>query len=121
VLSKRILYIQVYPDHLFGRVVGEDKRARRDCLALDNRRAELKDFTRIRRALRSLIKELTPGFSLRKPTALMHFLPEHYQPTRKELEQFKLAAERSGISFCWMSQWETPHTDSELQSVAGAL
>jgi hypothetical protein len=121
VLRKRILYIHVYPDHFFGRVVGEDKRARRDCHALDNRRGELKDFTRIRETLRSLVKELTPGFSLRKPTALMHFIPEHYKPSQRELQLFKRTAERSGISFCWMSKWETQHTDRELKNVAGAL
>ena len=118
---RRILYIQVFPDHFAGRVLNEDLRARKDCHALDNRRGEIQDFTRIRETLKSLVKDLAPGFSLRKPTALMHFIPEHYQPTQRELELFKKTAERCGISFCWISKWETPHTDSELTNVFRAL
>ena len=118
---RRILYIQVFPDHFAGRVVNEDRRVRRDCHALDNRRAELEDFTRVRETLKSLVKELTPSFSLRKPTALMHFIPDHYRPSQKELELFKKTAERAGISFCWLSKWETPHTDRELTNVFSAL
>ena len=118
---RRILYIQVFPDHFAGRVVNEDRRVRRDCHALDNRRAELEDFTRVRETLKSLVKELSPGFSVRKQTALMHFIQDHYQPSQKELELFKKTAERAGISFCWLSKWETPHTDRELTNVFSAL
>ena len=118
---RRILYIQVFPDHFAGRVLNEDRGVRRDCHALDNRRGELKDFTRVRKALKSLVQDLAPDFSLRKPTALMHFIPDHYHPSQKELELFKKTAERAGISFCWLSKWETPHTDSELRNVFGAL
>ena len=117
---KRILYIQVFPDHFMGRVVGEDRRARRDCHALDNSRGD-PDFSRIRATLTHLVKELAPGFSLRKPVALMHFIPEHYQPTQNQLEMFKRTAERSGISFCWLSKWETANTDKELSNVFRAL
>ena len=115
------IYIQVYPDHFNARVVGEGRTIRRDCHALDNRRAELQDFSRIKEVLRSMVKELTPGFSLRRPVGLMHFIPEHYVPTQRELETFKKTAERAGISFCWMSKWETPHTDRELLNVRRAL
>ena len=118
---KRILYIQVFPDHFAGRALNGDLRVRRDCYSLDDRRGEIDDFTRIRETLKSLVKELTPGFSLRKPWALMHFRPEVYQPTQKEMALFKESAERSGISFCFFSKWETPHTDSELTDVFGAL
>ena len=121
VFRRRIIYIQVFPDHFAARVVNEELRARRDCHALDNRRGELKDFSRIRQTLKALVKELTPGFSLRRPTALMHFVPDHYKPSQKELELFKKTAERSGISFCWISKWETPHTDRELENVFRAL
>ena len=117
---KRILYIQVFHDHLMGRVVGEDRRVRRDCHALDNTRGD-PDFSRIREALRSLVEELAPGFSLRRPKALLHFIPEHYQPTQHQLELFKSTAERSGISQCWLSKWETPNTDRELANVFRAL
>ncbi len=103
-----------------GRVVGEDKRARRDCHALDNSRGD-PDFARVRETLKCLVKDLAPGFSLRKPVALMHFIPDHYQPTQHQLEQFKRAAERSGVSFCWLSKWETANTDSELESVFRVL
>lgn len=113
-LRQRILYIRVYQNHFLGRVVGADRRVRRDCRALDNRRHELKDFSRIREVLQSLVKELAPGFSLRRPMALLHFIPTHYQPSQKELASFKQTAERCGISFCWLSKWATPNTAREL-------
>ena len=112
--------MQLFSDHFIGRVVGEDKSARRDCHALENSRGD-PDFSRIRETLSSLVKELALGFSLRKPAALMHFLPEHYQPTQRQLELFKSTAERSGISFCWLSKWETANTDKELANVFRAL
>jgi len=120
VFRKRILYIQIFPDHFMGRVVGEDRRARRDCYALDNSRGD-PDFSRIRETLSSLVKELAPGLSLRKPVALLHFIPEHYQPTQSQLDLFKKTAERSGISLCWLSKWETANTDRELTNVFRAL
>ena len=119
-LRKRIFYIQVFPDHFAGRVVGEDRWVRRDCHALDNTRGD-PDFSRIREVLRSLVKELAPGFSPRKPTALLHFIPEHYQPTQRQLELFKSTAEQAGISSCWLSKWEKPNTDRELTNVFRAL
>ena len=121
IFRRRLIYIQVYPDHFTGRVVGAGLSIRRDCHALDNRPSELKDFSRIKQTLRSLIKELNTDFSLRRPVGLMHFIPEHYVPTKKELEAFKKTAERAGVSFCWMSKWETPHTDLELQDFWRAL
>jgi len=116
-----LIYIQVHPDHFTARVVGEGRTIRRDCHALDNRRGELKDLSRVRATLRSIVKELAPGFSLRRPVGLMHFVPEHYVPTQSELERFKKTAERAGFSFCWLSKWETPHTDRELKEVQGVL
>lgn len=118
---RRFIYIQVHPDHFIARVAGEGRSIRRDCLALDNRRGELKDFSRIRASLRSIVKELAPGFSLRRPIGLMHFVPQHYVPTDSELATFKQAAERAGVSFCWLSTWETAHTDSELQALRREL
>jgi len=112
-----VIYIQVYPDHFLARAIGENRTIRWDCLSLDNRRCELKDFARIREVLRGIFKELKSGFSLRRSVALMHFIPEHYVPTQRELETLKRTAERAGISFCWMSKWETPHTDRELTDV----
>jgi hypothetical protein len=112
-----VIYIQVYPDHFLARTVGEERTIRRDCHSLDNRRGELEDFTRIREVLRGMFEELKPGFSLRRPVALMHFIPEHYVPTQRELETLKRTAERAGVSFCWISKWETPHTDRELIDV----
>ena len=117
---KSILYIQVFPDHFAARVVGEDKRVRRDCHALDNAHGD-PDFSKIRETLRSLVKDLVPGFSLRKPTALLHFIPAHYQPTQRQLELFKSTAEQSGISPCWLSKWDSPNTDRELANVFRAL
>jgi hypothetical protein len=116
-----VLYIQVYPDHFSARVVGGDRSIRKDCNALDNTRGELSDFERPRLALKELIHELVPGFSFRKPVALMHFIPEHYTPTQEEVASFKKTAERAGVSFCWISKWETPHTNSELENLAHAL
>ena len=55
------------PGPFSGRVVGEGRTVRRDCHALDNRLAELKDFSRIRDTLRAMVKELVPGFSLSDP------------------------------------------------------
>jgi hypothetical protein len=98
-----------------------ERSIRRDCHALDNRRGPVEDFSRIRLLLKEMVRELAPGFSLRRPTALMHFIPEHYTPSQEELEQFKRTAERAGVSFCWMSKWETPHTDKELTDFFGAL
>ncbi|KGQ20607.1 hypothetical protein LF41_1144 [Lysobacter dokdonensis DS-58] len=118
---RHFIYVQVFPDHFTGRVLGDKRTVRRACHSLDNRRAEIKDFSRIRDPLRSMFKELSPGFSLRRPVALMHFVPSHYVPTQAELEGFKKTAERAGVSFCWMSKWETPHTDSELELVWQAL
>ena len=119
--SRPLIYIKVFPDHFEARVVGEGRTIRRDCHALDNRRAELKDFSRIREVLRGIVSELAPGFRFRRPVGLMHFLPDQYVPTQSELETFKKTAERAGVSFCWLSKWETPHTDRELQSIRGAL
>ena len=115
------IYIQVFPDHFTGRVLGEKRTIRRGCYSLDNRRTEIKDFSRIRDTLKSMFKELAPGLSLRRPVALMHFVPESYVPTQTELELFKKTAERAGVSFCWMSKWESPHTDRELELVWRAL
>lgn len=109
------IYIQVFPDHFTGRVIGEKRTIRRACHSLDNRRAGIKEFSGIRDTLRSMYKELSPGFSFRRPVALMHFVPSHYVPTQTELEAFKKAAERAGVSFCWMSKWEAPHSDLELE------
>jgi hypothetical protein len=111
------IYVQVFPDHFTGRVLGDKRTIRRACHALDNRRAQIEDFSRIRDTLRSMFKDLSPGFSLRRPVALMHFVPSHYVPTQAELVGFKRTAERAGVSFCWLSKWETPHTDRELESV----
>jgi hypothetical protein len=119
--DRPIIYIQVYPDHLMARALGGERSIRRDCHALDNRRGPVKDFSPIRLLLKEMVRELAPGFSLRRPTALMHFIPEHYTPSQEELEQFKRTAERAGVSFCWMSKWETPHTDKELTDFFGAL
>ena len=114
-LRRNFIYVQVFPDHLTGRVLGDKRTVRRDCQSLDNRRAEIKEFARITAALRSVFEELSPGVSLRRPVALMHFIPEHYVPTQTELGMFKQTAERAGVSFCWISKWETPHTDRELE------
>jgi hypothetical protein len=116
-----LIYVQVFPSLFMARIVGESKTIRRDCHALNNRQHELKDFSRIRSTLRDIFKELAPGFSLRRPKALMHFIPEHYTPTQSELAHFKSTAERAGVSFCWMSKWETAHTDKELTDVFGTL
>jgi len=112
-----VIYIQVYPDHFLARVVGGEKTIRRDCPSLDNRRGELKDFKRVREVLRNLFRELAPGFSFRRPVALMHFMPEHYVPTQSELANFKRTAERAGVSFCWLSTWEMPHLDKDLRTI----
>lgn len=119
--SRPLVYIQVHHNHFIGRVVGKSRVVRRDCGQLDNRRGELRDFSRIREVLRSLVKELVPGFSLRRPVGLMHFVPEYYVPRQSELEQFKSTAEKAGLSFCFLSKWETPHTDLELKVVQDAL
>ena len=77
----------------------------------------VKDFAKIRPILRSIFKELAPGLTLLRPWALLHFIPRHYDPSQDELKGFKKTAERSGVGFCWISKWETPHTDQELTNV----
>lgn len=119
--ARPIIYIQVYPDHLMARALGGERSIRRDCHGLDNRRGPVKDFSLIRVLLKEMVRELALGFRLRRPTALMHFITEHFTPSQKELEQFKRTAERAGVSFCWMSKWEEPHTDKELTDFFGAL
>lgn len=116
-----MLYIQVFPDHFAARVVGEDRKVRKDCHALDNRCSELSDFERPRQALKEIVRELTPGIRFRKPMALMHFIPQHYTPTQREVAAFKKTAESAGVSFCWISKWKTPHTNAELKSLVDAL
>ena len=118
--NRPLIYVQVLPDHFKARVVGGERTVRRDCHALDNRSRPIADFDKVRVVLRDIFKELAPGFSLRKPWALLHFVPELYVPTQAELKCFKKTAERSGVSFCWISKWETPHTDKELLSVFSA-
>ena len=113
-LSRKILYIQVHQDHFLARVVGDDRTIRRQCLALGNGQNPVTDFGKIRACLRPLVKEITPGFSLLRPWALLHFIPDQYAVTQPELAEFKAAAERSGVGFCFLSTWETPHTDQEL-------
>ena len=113
-LKRKILYIQVHQDHFVARVVGGDRTIRRQCHALGNEQHPVTDFGKIRACLRPLIKELAPGFSLLRPWALLHFIPDQYAVTQPELAGFKMAAERSGVGFCFLSKWETPHTDQEL-------
>jgi hypothetical protein len=121
IFRRPLIYIQVHPDHFTGRLVGEHRTIRRDCHALDNRRNELKDFTRIKKTLRDFITELAPGFSVHRPQGLMHFIPTVYVPTQNELVLFKETAEKCGVSFCWLSKWESAHTDGELSEVQRAL
>lgn len=121
IFRRRFLYIQVLPDHLKGRAFGEKRTIRRSCHSLDNRRREIRDFSRIRSALKDMFNELAPGFSFRRPVALMHFVPHQYVPTQREIEHFKATAERAGVSFCWISKWETAHTDRELDLIRRGL
>lgn len=114
---RHFIYIQVLPDHFTGRVLGDKRTIRRACPSLDNRRDEIKDFSHIRHTLKAIFKELSPGFSLRRPVALMHFVPSHYVPTQVEVVNFKKSAERAGVSFCCISKWEAPHTDRELELI----
>ena len=113
-LTRPIIYVQVHQDHFLARVVGDDRTIRRQCHALRNTDRPLSDFDKVRSCLESLFKELRPRFSLLKPWALLHFVPEHYAVTQPELAGFKTAAERAGVGACFLSKWETPHTDVEL-------
>ncbi len=117
---RQSLYIQVFVDHFNARVVGEDIRKQSACHALDNSSAD-PDFSRVGEALKALVNDLRPHFSLRRPVAVLHFIPAHYRPTDHQLKLFKSTAERSGISFCWLSKWPTPHTDTELANVLRTL
>lgn len=119
-LERKILYIQVHQDHFLARVSGGDRTIMRRCHALGNRRHPVTDFEKIRHCLKGLVKELVPGPSLRKPWALLHFIPADYAVTQPELVGFKAVAERSGIGFCFLSKWETPHTDQELAQIFSA-
>ena len=113
-LKRKIIYIQAHQDHFLARVVGGDRTIRRQCHALDNTQSPITDFEKVRTCLQPLIKELVPGFSLLRPWALLHFIPNQYAVTQPEMVEFKKAAERSGVGFCFLSKWETPHTDKEL-------
>ena len=112
--TRRILYIQAHQDHFLARVLGGERTIRRQCHALGNEQHPVTDFGKIRDCLKPLIKELAPGFSLLRPWALLHFIPDLYPVTQPELAGFKKAAERSGVGFCFLSKWATPHTDKEL-------
>jgi hypothetical protein len=112
--SRRIIYVQVHQDHFLARIVGGDKTIRRQCYALGNKKRPVSDFDKIRSCLKLLFKELSPGFSILKPWALLHFVPNCYTVSQPELAGFKRAAERAGVGFCYLSKWETPHTDKEL-------
>ena len=90
--SRRIIYVQVHQDHFLARIVGSDTTIRRQCHALGNVSRPVSDFGKINSCLKPLFKELSPGFSLLKPWALVHFMPEHYTISQPELAGFKRAA-----------------------------
>ena len=121
IFRRRLIYVQVHQDHFIARVIGVGPTIRRQCYALNNKNRPIGNFDQIRLSLKSIFKELAPGFSLRRPQALLHFIPDQYAVTQSELKGFKKAAERAGVSMCWMSKWATPHTDQELLSVFKAL
>lgn len=63
---------------------------------------------------KEVFSELTIGFSLFKPWALLRFDPVEYPITKEELVGFQKAAMQSGVSFCFLSTWEQRHEDKDL-------
>ncbi|UQA70268.1 hypothetical protein K1516_20450 [Stenotrophomonas maltophilia] len=114
ILRRQLIYVQVHQDHFIARVVGGDRTIRRKCHALANRAGAIKDFSILRAQLKEIFSELTPGFSLQKPWALLHFDPVEYSVTKEELAGFQKAAMQSGVSFCFLSTWEQRHEDKDL-------
>lgn len=114
IFRRQLIYVQVHQDHFIARVVGGDRTIRRQCHALGNRAGAIKDFSVFRPVLKELFSELTPGFSLQNPWALLHFDPIEYPITKEELAGFQKVAMRSGVSFCFLSTWEQRHEDKDL-------
>lgn len=117
IFRRQLIYVQVHQDHFMARVVGGDRTIRRQCHALGNRAGAIKDFTTLGPQLKAIFSELTPGFSLVKPWALLHFDPVEYPVTKEELAGFQKAAMRSGVSFCFLSTWEQRHEDNDLMDM----
>ncbi|MCU1002770.1 hypothetical protein JAK44_17655 [Stenotrophomonas maltophilia] len=114
IFRRQLIYVQVHQDHFIARVVGGDRTIRRQCHALGNRAGPTKDFSVFRPQLKEIFSELTLGFSLQKPWALLHFDPIEYPITKEEIAGFQKVAIRSGVSFCFLSTWEQRHDDKGL-------
>lgn len=114
---RQLIYVQVHQDHFVARLVGGDRTIRRQCHALGHRAGPITDFSAFRPKLKELFSELTTGFSLLKPWALLHFDPVEYPITKEELAGFQKAAMRSGVSFCFLSTWEQWHEDKDLLEI----
>lgn len=114
IFRRQLFYVQVRQDHFIARLVGGDRTIRRQCHALGNRAGPVRDFSTIRPKLKELFSELTFGFSLLKPWALLHFDPVEYPITKEELAAFQRVAMRSGVSFCFLSTGEQRHEDKDL-------
>lgn len=111
---RQLFYVQVHQDYFVARLVGGDRTIRRQCYVVGNRAGPVRDFSTIRPVLKELFSELTTGFSLPKPWALLHFDPVEYPITKEELAGFQAVAMRSGVSFCFLSTWEQRHEDKDL-------
>lgn len=114
IFRRQLIYVQVHQDHFIARVVGGDRTIRRQCHALGNRAGAIRDISTIRPKLKEVFSELTSGFSLFKPWALLHFDPVEYPITKEELAGFQKVAMQSGVSFCFLSTWEHGHEDKDL-------
>lgn len=111
--SGSIVYIQVFKDHLLARKVGGAATVLRACPAL-GRRSFTSDRSEIRRCLRDLRKTLAPGYSFRRPSVLLHFLPEHYPATVDEQGQLSKIAYAAGFGDAIRSVSDSVHTDEEI-------
>lgn len=116
IFRRRIVYIQVYRDHLLARLAG-GSTIRRQRPALNNTAQPITDFRGVGVCLRRIIGELAPGWFRLRPDVLVHFLPEHYPVSQPELTGFLTAAQRAGGGFCALSKWPTAHTDRELAQI----
>jgi hypothetical protein len=114
ILSSPILHIQISPDHVVGRVVGESGSIRRECTAL-GRGLNAADIREVKQCLRSLKKALVPGFSLRKPRAFLHFLPAQFPVTPEVQKKFADVVYAAGFDEHLQSVHDSLHSDDQIR------
>jgi hypothetical protein len=100
-LQRPVVYVQLHEGCFAARRAGDSRATRRDCPGLSHPRTLAADFDQIKETLSLLFKELLPRTRIRRPHALLHFVPRvEGGYTTVELRGFKQAAAAVGVSFC---------------------